>query len=448
MKIIIAGAGAGKTTSMAEEVLNRYEKIKNGKIIYVITYTNAARDHIRKKIIELHGSIPKQIKVETSHVFLLQEIIFPFNYLLYGQQYTASSVITLPSNHIYRANKLKELREQNIIHVEEVTEIAKYVLVGKSSDRKIVKEKRKKVLVTIGRYLDSVFIDEVQDIDSNLSKIIEVLHNNDFYLHLVGDPKQDLRGRNELRKLLEQYSQYVEYKRENYRCPISHVNFSNKYVIEEERQDYQTTDLGTIEYLFETDIDIHEFIKTKSFKHMYIYQKNDRFITNGKEKNGFDNLLKYELKRLVQKSKYAENQVEKIIYVLAKWIQDVINSKSNWEIINRVGERLSLKLNKEDKGRMLTALDLNRERKEMKGIVVDSIDKVKGLEGEKCLFILSTELAEYFFKIKKDQNKMANYLYVALTRAKDELIILITKEVEDKYTKKWINEKLLVLLSR
>ncbi|MEH7728371.1 UvrD-helicase domain-containing protein, partial [Bacillus safensis] len=247
MRIIVAGAGAGKTTSMAEEVLNRYEGIKDGKIIYVITYTNAARDHIRKKIIELHGSIPKQIKVETSHVFLLQEIIFPFNYLLYGQLYTTSSVIALPSNRIYRANKLKELREQNIIHVEEVTEIAKYVLVGKSSDKKMVKEKRKIVLVTIGRYLDSVFIDEVQDIDSNLSEIIEILHNNDFNLHLVGDPKQDLRGRNELRKLLEKYSQYVEYKRENYRCPISHVNFSNKYVIEEERQDYQTTDLGTIE---------------------------------------------------------------------------------------------------------------------------------------------------------------------------------------------------------
>lgn len=447
MRIIVAGAGAGKTTSMAEEVLNRYEEIKDGKIIYVITYTNAARDHIRKKIIELYGSIPNQIKVETSHVFLLQEIIFPFNHLLYGQLYTTSSVIALPSNSIYRANKLKELRQENIIHVEEVTEIAKYVLVGKSSDRKMVKEKRKKVLVTIGRYLDSVFIDEAQDIDSNLSKIIEILYNNNFNLHLVGDPKQDLRGRNELRKLLEKYSQHVEYKRENYRCPISHVNFSNKYVIEEERQDYQTTDLGTIEYLFETDIDIHELIKTKSFKHMYIYQKNDRFITNGKEKNGLDNLLKYELKRLVQKSKYAESQVEKIIYVLAKSIQEVINSKSNWEIINRVGELLSLKLTKEDKGRMLTALDLNRERKEMKGIVVDSIDKVKGLEGEKCLFILSTELAEYFFKIKKDQNKMANYLYVALTRAKDELIILITKEVENKYTKKWINEKLLVLLS-
>ncbi|GAB0240577.1 hypothetical protein JPSP13_17150 [Staphylococcus pseudintermedius] len=78
MRIIVAGAGAGKTTSMAEEVLNRYEKIKDGKIIYVITYTNAARDHIRRKIIELQGSIPKQIKIETSHVFFITGNYFPF----------------------------------------------------------------------------------------------------------------------------------------------------------------------------------------------------------------------------------------------------------------------------------------------------------------------------------------------------------------------------------
>ncbi|MEL4228888.1 UNVERIFIED_CONTAM: AAA family ATPase, partial [Staphylococcus pseudintermedius] len=427
MRIIVAGAGAGKTTSMAEEVLNRYEKIKDGKIIYVITYTNAARDHIRRKIIELQGSIPKQIKIETSHVFLLQEIIFPFNYLLYGQLYTTTSVISLPSEPKYKANRLKELKEQNTVHVEEVTQIAKFVLVGKSSDRKIVKEKRKKILATIGRYLDSVFIDEVQDIDSHLSGIIKVLHENGFYLHLVGDPKQDLRGKNELRKLIESFGQYVEYKRENYRCPISHVNFSNKYVIEEERQNYQNTNLGTIKYLFETDIDVYEHIKTKRYNHVYIYQKNDRFITKDKKKNEFNNSLKYELKRLIQKSTYAEGHVEKTVYELAKWIQEVIDSRSDWKIINIVGVKLSLELTNEDKARMKSALDLYRERKEMKGIPVDSIDKVKGLEGEKCLFILSTELAEYFFKTKRDQNKMANYLYVALTRAKNELTILITK---------------------
>ncbi|MEK4647648.1 UvrD-helicase domain-containing protein [Exiguobacterium sp. FSL W8-0210] len=126
--------------------------------------------------------------------------------------------------------------------------------------------------------MDSVFIDEAQDIDSNLAKIIETLHNNDFNLHLVGDPKQDLRGRNEFRKLLEKYSQYVEYKKENYRCPASHINFSNKYVSEEERQDCKTNVLGTIEYLFESDIDVHELIENKKII-IYLYIKKMKGLT-------------------------------------------------------------------------------------------------------------------------------------------------------------------------
>ena len=69
MDIIVAGAGAGKTSSMARMVLDRYKGVTDGKIIYVIAYTNATKDSIRKKIVELHGSIPNQVFIETSHAF-------------------------------------------------------------------------------------------------------------------------------------------------------------------------------------------------------------------------------------------------------------------------------------------------------------------------------------------------------------------------------------------
>lgn len=447
MRIVIAGAGAGKTTSMAEEVLAKYEELKDGKIIYVITYTNAARDHIRKKIIEQHGSIPTEIKVETTHVFLLQEIIFPFHHLLYGQLYSRVSVINLPDNHTYKAKKLKELREQNIIHVEKITKIARYVVNGKSDDRKLVKDKRLKVIAIIKKYLDSIFIDEAQDMDANLSKIIEVFNKYNFNLHIVGDPKQDLRGRNEFRHLINSYSQFVEYKKENYRCPISHVMLSNKYIVKEERQEYQTEEVGSINFFFEKDRSVSTIIEGEAYDYIYIYHKNDRFITNSKDRDAHKALLKYELKCLIQKSKYAENQVEKRVFVLYRWIEKNIANKSNWEIINGISGLLSLELYRQDKARMITAIDLlNRETPKEEGKIVDSIDKVKGLEGNRCLFILTTELAEYFFQNKTEQNKMANYLYVALTRAKKELTILITTEVEEQYGRKWIADKLLVLL--
>ena len=39
---------------------------------------------------------------------------------------------------------------------------------------------------------------------------------------------------------------------------------------------------------------------------------------------------------------------------------------------------------------------------------------------------------------------MNNYLYVGLTRSKENLTILITNEVVDKYGKKYVKEKLII----
>lgn len=68
------------------------------------------------------------------------------------------------------------------------------------------------------------------------------------------------------------------------------------------------------------------------------------------------------------------------------------------------------------------------------------------LEGERCLFILTTELSDYLFQIHTNQNKMLNYLYVALTRSKKELAILISIEVEEKYGHTWIDDNFKELL--
>ena len=67
--------------------------------------------------------------------------------------------------------------------------------------------------------------------------------------------------------------------------------------------------------------------------------------------------------------------------------------------------------------------------------VVSSIESIKGLEAERCLFILTTDLAPYLFGKKTEDNKTSHLLYVALTRSLDNLTILVTKEVEAVYTK-------------
>lgn len=446
MRIIIAGAGAGKTTSMAKSVLERYRDLEEDKIIYVITYTNAARDRIREKIIEENGIIPMQIKVETYHVFLLQEIIFPFHHLLYEQQYTSVSLINLPNEFTFRAKKISELKVNKIIHVDDVTEVARYVLLGKSNDKKIVKERREKILSIIGKYLDYVFLDEAQDMDKDLSKIIEVLDIRGIGLYLVGDPKQDLRGHNQLRKLIEEYKQYVEYRKENHRCPMSHVNLSNIYVSEEEKQEHQIEEIGEFGYIYESDINITEYINNGMWCYCYIYNKNKRFNTKLDNLNSAKSTLSYELKRIVQKSDMKKEIIDQVVYILKKHILEDIHTREHRIIINDLEKTLKITLDKQDKAKLYNALKNNMENMNCEGILVTSIDKIKGLEGKNCLFILTTDLSDYFFMEKTEQNKMLNYLYVALTRAKRKLMILVTVEVENKYGREWINGKINNLL--
>lgn len=45
-QVQIAGAGAGKTYSLAEKVLMCYENKKDDKVIYVIAFTNDAKINI------------------------------------------------------------------------------------------------------------------------------------------------------------------------------------------------------------------------------------------------------------------------------------------------------------------------------------------------------------------------------------------------------------------
>ena len=442
MNILVAGAGAGKTSSMAEKVLARLGEVTDGKLIYVITYTNAARDSIRNKIKELHGEIPRQVLVETSHAFLIRELIFPFHHHLYEGQYTSVSQIRLSDNQSFKAFKIKELKANKVIHVEKVNETAKWIIFGKSGDKKIIKHQREAIKSIISRYLDSVFIDEAQDSDDDLIKIVESLESLGIEMFLVGDPKQDLRGRNSFRTFIENNEEYVEYLNKNHRCPISHVNLSNKFVVDQEKQIAYSSEIGEIGSNYENDIDILQHMERKKFDYKYIIKKNDRFITHKNEEDAKEKNLIYELRTIVKRSSTKDSDVDKCVYILKKWILRNLSIKSNILIFREIEKGIKLKLTKQDMGKLGGAIDWNREKKVSPGILVNSIDSIKGLEGEKCLFILTTEIADYFFKEKTDQNKMMNYLYVALTRSKKELEVLITVEVEEKYGRPYIEEKL------
>jgi|SRR5690625_1011861 len=443
MNIVVAGAGAGKTTSMAQKVIERYNKITNkeDKMIFVVSYTNAAKNNIEKEIKARIGSVPKQIKVSTIHSFLLHQIIYPYHHFVYEQHFTSSSSSRLPSSNGYKNQRKKELRSINIVHVEDATRVAKNVVYGKSDDRKKNRVKRKRILKLLTSYIDSIYVDEAQDMDKYFSQVLIALDEEDIKIDLIGDPKQDLRNNGVFTKLIEERDE-VNYIGLTHRCPKKHVNLSNQYVREKERQ-YSNKPNGSIHYLLESETDIDHEI-TNNYDLVYIYQKSGQFVTSKKQELITNTNLFLELKIFIEKYvDIGKEHIEPYAYLLLKRI--ISRRKRGISPQKLTNHLLSKYFKYTDKNyaRIITAIkalddgDSNNEN-----VLVDSIDKIKGLEGDKCLFIITKAIAPYLFKEKRERNKMLNYLYVGLTRSKNELNLLIASDVENNYGIDYLEDKL------
>lgn len=70
MKINIAGAGAGKTTTMADTIVNLQSEVDSHLNIFCITFTNNAVACIERKLKERYGELPDNIIVSTTFVFV------------------------------------------------------------------------------------------------------------------------------------------------------------------------------------------------------------------------------------------------------------------------------------------------------------------------------------------------------------------------------------------
>lgn len=215
-------------------------------MIYCVSFTNSSVNTITEKLEKYFVNIPENICVSTIHSFLNQKIIAPYYYLLYGKHFKKVINISLPSNQQYKAIRLKQLEDLDILHVEKFSEKAKFVLKGKSNDKKLIKMKREKILDLFSDNFGVLYVDEAQDIDSNFREILEILNGRGFDIELVGDPKQDLKSLKQMEKLIATSPEEIIYISENYRCPKEHVEFSNKYIELEQQQKSMGKKEGTL----------------------------------------------------------------------------------------------------------------------------------------------------------------------------------------------------------
>lgn len=444
MIVNVAGAGAGKTTKMADFVLG-YD-VPVGKIVFCIAFTNAAADNIKEKVAEKHGSIPDNIKISTIHSFLYQELIEPYYYFLYGKQYKKLSTIQLPSDSGYKATKIAELENADILHVTKIPEKAKWVAYQKSRDTKSVKDIRKRVLSHFNSYCSAIYVDEAQDISEDIHIILSALENSGADIILYGDPKQDVKGFGRFRHIIDNTSD-VHYIQDCHRCPQVHLDLSNTLASDNEKQVADCENAaGSLEIVFESDLaDVKRYIKSANYGLCYISQKNERFNTHGAKEVGdrFETLRHEVFRAMAEKwqGQITDIEIERAAYYVTEKILE------SYEQTGDAGAQISYwvkngafdQLSRQRYAQMATAIS-TRETETADAIVVRSIEIIKGLEAERCLFILTSDLAPYLFRTKTEDNKMSHLLYVALTRSKEHLTVLIAREVEKFFSRKTIIE--------
>lgn len=442
MIVNVAGAGAGKTTKMADVIMAH--DIPDGKVVFCIAFTNAAADNIKEKVAEKMSGVPDNIKISTIHSFLYQELIEPYYYFLYGKHFGQLSTISLPPNNCYKSKKLSELEQEGTLHITEIPEKAKWVAYRKSADTKGIKAVREKVISHFNSYCSAIYVDEAQDINEDIYAILSALEHAGVEIILYGDPKQDVKGFGCFRQIIDKSSD-VHYFSDCYRCPQVHLDLSNTLAQKNEKQvaSYGNA-AGSLEIVFESDDDdVKGYIESGNYGLCYISQKRGKFYTHSSETTDerFET-LRHEVFRAMQekwREKTTEIEIERAAYfVTEKMLENYDQtgkpavSISQW-VKNNAFDQLSGK----KYAQMVGAMSM-KNAEPTNAIIVRSIEIIKGLEASRCFFILTSDLAPYLFRTKTDDNKMSHLLYVALTRSKDHLTILISQNVESAFSRDFV----------
>lgn len=426
MKITIAGPGAGKTSNLSNDVLDRIPKVQGSKWIFVVAYTNNAVNVINSKLNSYTDSVVNKVSVSTIHSFLLSEIIFPYHHFLYETNFYGATSIPLPDNHAYKANKCKDLHKNGFIHNSEVFKVAKYLTVGKSNDNKNIKLLRNKLLTNLSSYISDIFVDEAQDIDDDFRQVLQVLEKNGIHITLIGDPKQNIKSCDGFSSLIT--INEPGYLAENYRSPENHVTLLNKFVLRKEEQICCSSTDGELDFIMGNTVEPNMVLQ-KSWDLIYIYEKSHEFLT----KPSTDSLNVFFESVLEIIRGLPIDEPEKHCFNILQLAND--EKKFNgYSCINHIEKIYTKKLSNGERAQIHGICKKLIEKEKSPQIVVNSIDSIKGCESERCLFILTSDLVPYLFEPNRVFNTAKCKLFVALSRSKLNLTIYVHRSVLSKVT--------------
>ena len=438
-QIQIAGAGAGKTYTLTEKILVRHHKKDNDKIIYAISFTNYAKRNIEQRVAELNnGLMPSDICIETVHSFLLNEIIYPFSQYYFGKAFSKATSMKLPIEIKLQKYQLKRVNERGIIHNSQVFNKAKQMIVDGKGETKAKHRKKELIIEYLQASVDALFIDEAQDLDADALTLFGKLSES-IYAYIVGDPKQSI-------KYPKDFREFTERIRENNsvfhmlspntitrRMPECHLRISNLFCPADERQTTISDVKGEIYYLYSTDEKFSKLYESFDFLKalIYIRQETDAFTTQ--DSKSVFSLEESVREKLLEKIN-SDYDSDAFVKSIEKYFINLTLKKGE---IQSFTKHFGITLENNEYAKLINDLKIENKEKKLK---VKSIDKIKGLENELCMFIMDNTILEYLFGKKQETNKEMMRLYVALTRSKSDLILVIDKPSIKKFTDKQIEK--------
>ncbi len=385
--------------------------------------------------------MPSDICIETVHSFLLNEIIYPFSQYYFGKAFSKATSMKLPIEIKLQKYQLKRVNERGIIHNSQVFNKAKQMIVDGKGETKAKHRKKELIIEYLQASVDALFIDEAQDLDADALTLFGKLSES-IYTYIVGDPKQSI-------KYPKDFREFTERIRENNsvfhmlppntitrRIPECHLRISNLFCPADEQQTTISDVKGEIYYLYSTDEKFSKLYESFDFLKalMYIRQETDTFTTQD-SKTDFS-LEESVREKVLQKidSKY---DCDAFVKAIEKYFINLTLKKGEKGAIQSFTKHFGITLENNEYAKLINDLKIENKEKKLK---VKSIDKIKGLENELCMFIMDNTMLEYLFGKKQETNKEMMRLYVALTRSKSDLILVIDKLSIKKFTDKQIEK--------
>ena len=287
----------------------------------------------------------------------------------------------------------------------------------------------------IAAKISHIFIDEAQDLDGDALCVFKILGENEIAVYMIGDPKQAIKFPGAFRDFIKQSTgkdcNVLSNNNFTKRVPVEILKLSNPLCLNEEKQTNTNGKAGRIGYIKSSNenycliIDHYKSLGAL----IYIEEKQGCYDTHS-SRNLFLPLSLEE--KLIDIAVSRDLDGRLFIASIISEITERLKNSSSKQIITWLSKNSNLRLEREEYAELIQHLEQVLISGEGSKYIVSSIEAVKGLESEVCIFILNQTMYDYVTQNipkAKHHNKNWNKAYVALTRSCDTLIFALDQEL-------------------